>query len=144
MAPPPHAPRASPPPPLHRVGAALTVLALTGAACAYVALVDPHVPGHYPPCPVRALTGLHCPGCGGLRSVHALTHGSPLVALRANALVVLGGAALLAAYLTHAVRGAPSRWPRAPRRATLLRATGLIITVFTVLRNLPLGAALAP
>ncbi|MFR9726453.1 DUF2752 domain-containing protein [Streptomyces sp. MS19] len=128
-------------PPARRAGAALAILALTAAACGWVALVDPHEPGHYPPCPVLALTGLHCPGCGGLRSVHALTHGAPLAALHANALVVLGGTALLAAFLTHAVRGTAPRWARPGPSAW---AFGLIATLFTVLRNLPPGAALSP
>ncbi|MGC5014077.1 DUF2752 domain-containing protein [Streptosporangium sp. DT93] len=35
------------------------------------------------------LTGLYCPGCGGLRAVHALAHGDPLTALGLNPLVVV-------------------------------------------------------
>ena len=39
---------------------------------AYVANVDPNVAGHYPTCPILAVTGWYCPGCGTLRAVHAL------------------------------------------------------------------------
>jgi hypothetical protein len=59
------------------------------AATTYVALVDPGVSGHYPTCPLKALTGLDCPACGGLRSVHALTHGDLIGAIDHNALVAL-------------------------------------------------------
>ena len=39
----------------------------------------------------HAMTGLWCPGCGGLRAVHDLTHGHLVTALHENALVVLLG-----------------------------------------------------
>ncbi len=43
-------------------------------------------------CPFKALTGLDCPACGGLRMVYSLMHGDVLAALRYNAvaLVALG------------------------------------------------------
>lgn len=53
----------------------LLVAGGVAAATAYVALVDPNQPGHFPLCPLKEMTGLDCPGCGGLRAVHALCHG---------------------------------------------------------------------
>ena len=35
-------------------------------------------------CPLRAVTGIHCPGCGGTRSMLELLHGHPLRALHDN------------------------------------------------------------
>jgi hypothetical protein len=40
-------------------------------------------------CPVRALTGLPCPGCGLLRSMHLLVHGRIGGALGTNPLATL-------------------------------------------------------
>lgn len=72
-----------------RLVAPLAVGALTVCAAAYVGLVDPNEPGHYPLCPTKALTGLDCPGCGGLRATHALVTGDLVGALDHNAFVVL-------------------------------------------------------
>ncbi|MBR6704188.1 MAG: DUF2752 domain-containing protein [Lachnospiraceae bacterium] len=33
------------------------------------------------PCPIQALTGLYCPGCGGQRAVKAMLHGELLTSL---------------------------------------------------------------
>ncbi|WP_352301936.1 DUF2752 domain-containing protein [Kineosporia sp. NBRC 101731] len=67
----------------------LVVAAVTGAATGYLAVVDPNRPGHYPGCPFRALLGVYCPGCGGLRAVHDLAHGDVPAALSSNLLVTL-------------------------------------------------------
>lgn len=72
-----------------RLVAPLAVGALALCATAYVGLVDPNEPGHYPLCPTKALTGLDCPGCGGLRATHALVTGDVVGALDHNAFVVL-------------------------------------------------------
>jgi len=65
------------------VGAALVV------ATVYIGAVDPNSPGHYPVCPLKAFTGLDCPGCGGLRAVHSLAHGDVVGALNHNVLAVV-------------------------------------------------------
>ncbi|MEU9123852.1 DUF2752 domain-containing protein [Streptomyces sp. NPDC048506] len=131
---------------LHRrLAAPLGALAAAGAAFAVVGAVDPNEPGHYPVCPLRHLTGLACPACGGLRGAHALAHGDLLAALGANALAVAGYAAcavLWARWLARAARGRPTAGPR-PRPVHWWALGGLLL-VFTVVRNLPLGSALAP
>ncbi|MEE1930476.1 DUF2752 domain-containing protein [Streptomyces sp. TRM 70351] len=114
--------------------------AVLGAAAAYVAAVPPGEPVRYPPCPVLRHTGLLCPGCGGLRAAHALLHGHLGTAAGANALVVAGVVVL-------AVLGA--RWLLRPDRPPVPRpgwayAAGALTLLFTVARNLPAGAALAP
>ena len=40
-------------------------------------------------CPTKALLGIDCPGCGGMRMVYALLHGDIGAALRYNALSVI-------------------------------------------------------
>lgn len=48
-----------------------------------------------PPCPLHALTGYYCPGCGGTRAVAALLDGAWLLSLRYHPLVLPAAAAFL-------------------------------------------------
>ncbi|MFF8603016.1 DUF2752 domain-containing protein [Streptomyces sp. NPDC015232] len=146
----PHGPYAAygppgPPPPLaRRLLAPLGTLAGVAAAFAYVGTVDPNEPGHYPVCPLLRFAGLYCPGCGGLRSAHAFVHGDLATAFGANALAVLGYgifAVVMVLWLVRAVRGLPMRLAVAP---AWWWGVGAVLTAFTLVRNLPFGAALAP
>lgn len=140
-------PSASPVPssPLRRVVRPLAALVAVGLPTLYVAAVDPNTPGHYPTCPVLTATGWWCPGCGGLRAVHALTHGELTTAVHDNLLVVL--LVGLAAVLWTGWSWAALTGGRAPRISFGLPGTVLLVlvlTLFMILRNLPAGAALAP
>ncbi|MCK1796405.1 DUF2752 domain-containing protein [Streptomyces sp. XM4193] len=119
---------------------ALGVLGCALLALGYVGAVDPHEPGHYPLCPVLRYTGLLCPGCGGLRSMHALVHGDLPAAFAANAFVVVVLLAAAGGWAAWFAR--PAFRPRVP--LTLVWSAGAVLLVFTVLRNLPPGAALSP
>jgi len=120
-----------------------TPLIIGGAvltSAVYVGLVDPNAAGHYPLCPTKYLTGWDCPGCGGLRSVHALMHGDVVGALDHNALVVLllipVAVALWIRSVVMAWRGAPppEKDPWWTRPAVVWTGIALF-AVFTVLRN---------
>jgi uncharacterized protein DUF2752 len=141
----------SPPRSLSRTAAPLTALAAMVGAFGFVGAVDPHEPGRYPPCPVAAVTGLYCPGCGGLRSAYALAHGDPGAAIGSNALAVAGFVLLGAALVAWLLRAAGGERPTAAS-ARGWRLTGgavpaavlALTAAFTLVRNLPPGAALAP
>ncbi|MFI5618424.1 DUF2752 domain-containing protein [Streptomyces sp. NPDC051567] len=145
---PAHPGRAAPPAPpsrARRLAAPVLTLAAAVAAFAYVGAVDPNEPGHYPPCPLLRLTGILCPGCGGLRSAHAFAHGDLPTALGANAPAVaayLVLAAFTALWLVRAFRGGPV--PRLALRPVHWWAVGAAGLLFSVVRNLPFGSALAP
>jgi Protein of unknown function (DUF2752) len=114
------------------------------AACALVTVVDPNEPGHYPTCPFHALTGLWCPGCGSLRAIHAIGHGHLREALGFNILTVaalplLG--VLWAAWARRSWHGSPRSRAANPR---WLWGLLVLVLVFWVVRNLPVGEALAP
>jgi hypothetical protein len=129
-----------------RLAAPLVTLAGAGAAFAYVGAVDPNQPGHYPVCPLLHYTGLYCPGCGGLRAAHALAHGDLAAAFGSNALAVAGFAVFACGWvlwLAAAVRGRPARLAL-PARTWPWWTLGAVLVTFTVVRNLPFGAALAP
>jgi hypothetical protein len=91
----------------------------------------------YPWCPVHALSGLQCPGCGGMRAVAALLAGGWGEAARQNALiVVLAPFALVFAAMQaySAVRW--NRWHNL--RVSPLAITGLLAMagLFAVVRNI--------
>lgn len=102
----------------------------------------------FPRCPVHWLTGLHCPGCGTQRALHALLNGRVQQAAGFNLLAALC-APIVVFGLTDEARGYLRGVPR--RTSWLYRPwfgwgiVGLTLA-FTVLRNLPgpLGAWLAP
>ncbi|MEI2764627.1 MAG: DUF2752 domain-containing protein [Dermatophilaceae bacterium] len=117
------------------------VAASVGAA-AYVYAVSPEIPGRYLACPTYTLTGTYCPGCGGLRSVHALLHGDLALSLQRNPavlplLVLLAVAA--AGWLRRGrppVRLHPSGWR--------FRLTLVAVAAFWVARNVPGWTWLSP
>ncbi|MFI9252287.1 DUF2752 domain-containing protein [Streptomyces sp. NPDC053069] len=127
-----------------RLAIPVGLLTAVAGAFAYVGAVDPNEPGHYPVCPLYRITGLYCPGCGGLRSAHAFVHGDLLTALRDNALGVaayLGFAVLWTVWVIRAARGRPMRVGLGPVH---LWAAGAVLLVFTAVRNLPSGGWLHP
>ncbi|MGP4004791.1 DUF2752 domain-containing protein [Streptomyces sp. 8N706] len=126
------------------VAAPLTALAGAVAAFGYVGAVDPNEPGHYPACLLLRYTGIYCPGCGGLRSAHAVVHGDLATALSANALAVAvyaACAAVWAVWFARAVRGRPLGLRPRPVHWWSLAA---LVLLFTAVRNSPLGAGLVP
>jgi hypothetical protein len=129
---------------LLRLRVPCAILAAVGAALAYVAVVDPNQPGHYPVCPLRRYTGLWCPGCGGLRSMHALLHGHPVAALEANALGVAGAGLFAVWWVAWAVRSLQGRPFAVEARPAQLWAVATLIAAFSVVRNLPMGGWLHP
>jgi hypothetical protein len=123
----------------------LGVAAGAGAVFVFVGAVNPNEPGHYPTCPFLWITGLYCPGCGTLRSIHALAHLDPVAALGLNPLAV----AMVPFLLFWWGRWVLRAWQGRPRRTTLAHPAWLwgfiaIIMVYWVVRNLPFGAFLAP
>ncbi|MFD9911009.1 DUF2752 domain-containing protein [Streptomyces sp. NPDC059063] len=133
-----------PGPALRRAAVPFALLGAVVAAFAYVATVDPNEPGHYPACPLLYYTGVYCPGCGGLRSAHAFAHGDLTAALGDNALAVAGFGAFAVVWTVWAVRAARGRPTRVELGRAQLWAVGALITVFTLVRNLPFGAWLHP
>lgn len=111
---------------------------LAAGALTYVGLVDPHQPGSwFPPCPFRLLTGLYCPGCGGLRMTHDLLHGDFAAAAVDNVFILVGLPLLLLWALWRRRSGKPAFTP------TVLVVIGVAVVAWTVVRNLP-GFPLIP
>lgn len=95
--------------------------------------------GHLvPPCPLRALTGVLCPGCGSGRVARALLAGDVALAWRANPLAMLALPPTLYALTRDALEGwgvARLPWPRTPTWSGWV-VLGMVLA-FWVLRNVP-------
>lgn len=93
--------------------------------------------GWWPRCPVHALTGGFCPGCGAQRAIRAVLSGDLRLAVRYNALLFALPFFLLALRLVDG-----TRWEAIGRKWVILLSF-MGVVVFTVARNVP-GSALAP
>ncbi|MFJ5844364.1 DUF2752 domain-containing protein [Streptomyces sp. NPDC092903] len=129
---------------LRRTAAPAGVMAGVLAAFALVGSVDPNEPGHYPVCPLLRFTGIYCPGCGGLRSAYAVAHGDLGTAFGSNAPAVIGYGIFAVVWVLWMVRAAAGKPARFTPRPVHWWAIGAVLLIFTVVRNLPFGSALAP
>ncbi|MFE2932505.1 DUF2752 domain-containing protein [Streptomyces sp. NPDC059278] len=142
--PPVFPPAPVPPSRIRRLAVPAGVLAVVVGAFGYVGAVDPNQPGHYPVCPLLRFTGLYCPGCGGLRSAHAVAHGDLAAALGSNALAVVGYGVFAALWAVWAVRAWRGRPMSIAAKPAVWWGIGAVLLIFSVVRNLPIGSALAP
>jgi len=112
-------------------GFGLVVAAIYGLLTRF----PPQQYGFYPVCPIRALTGWLCPGCGGTRAIAALLRGDLVGALRLNGLVVTMVPLWLAygvGMLRRTWRGGPA-WVKLPTWVWICLVA--VATGFTVWRN---------
>ena len=88
-------------------------------------------------CPIHAVTGYWCPGCGLTRAMQLVATGHPVSALARNPLwpLVLG----LAGWAL-----ASWRFPRARLPVGVWVTVGVLAVAFGVARNVPAMSALAP
>ena len=123
------------------------LLSIAGLTAATVALHvrDPHVSHSWGVCPLYALTGVYCPGCGGLRGVNDLSNGHLGQAASSNLLLVLAIPFAVVFFLRWSYGAWTGREvrpvPAIPRSVTT--AVIVLVVAFTVARNLP-GSWLAP
>ena len=122
---------------------ALLALGAFSLVLAVLVFVDPRTARFAPVCPLYVTTGLHCPGCGTGRALHALVHGDLARAIRLNVLAV----AAIPVFLALAARAALRPAEGLPVPPLWLRiAVYLLLVTFFVARNLPFEpfASLAP
>jgi hypothetical protein len=121
-----------------RLYGALGTGAVLVGSLAYVGLADPHSRDFiFPVCPFKAMTGLNCPACGGLRMTHDVLHGDFAAAVVDNVFLLVG-LPLLAVWLL-------VRWRRGQPLMTKSAAVAIVVAAitWTVVRNLP-GFPLVP
>jgi hypothetical protein len=110
--------------------------AVAAAGVAYLLAVDPHDPRAWAPfCPVKAVTSLDCPACGGLRLAYDLLHGDVRAAVYDNIFLLVASPLLVYQLSRHwrAVRaGKRHEVPRAVAYGLAGAALG-----WMAVRNLP-------
>lgn len=128
----------------HPLCAPIVTATAVGAAWAAVAVLGP-ARAMPLPCPLRSLTGLACPFCGGLRAAHALAHGDVVAAAGYNGVVVILAPVLAGLWLNWLIRRRHgSRGPMLALSGRALLLVAAVLLAFTVARNLPMGQWLAP
>lgn len=95
-------------------------------------------------CPVHALTGLDCPGCGSTRALGALVRLDPVAAFDHNLLAPIALVVLTVAWL----RWVRAAWTGLPvpdlaRGPAAISALGVTVVAFAVVRNLDAASWLA-
>lgn len=117
------------------------MLRLCAVATTAVALyaLDPATSAVFPSCPLRAWTGWLCPGCGTLRAMHALLHGSIVAALQANALATVAVLSAGVAWLHDRARPAAAPWLHLMSHAGFSAAGVALVLIFGALRNITHG-----
>lgn len=118
----------------------LAAMVLLGpAAIILLRVFDPATSGIFPPCPIRYLTGLYCPGCGSLRAMHALLHGELARAWAMNPLMIV-----MLPFVTYGLVSAAllelrgNGLPEVMLPAKWIRAFCVVVVLYAVARNLPL------
>ena len=117
------------------VRAPLVVGGLLAAATVTVALRDPHE-GGYPLCPLLALTGYYCAGCGGLRAAHDLAVGDLAGAWGMNPFFTIVMPITAVLWLVWLIRSATNKPAWSPPTWAVVSVLALAVA-FSVLRNLP-------
>jgi hypothetical protein len=125
---------------LHAARGPLLVAGVVAAGAVALVAVDPHSPGSWGVCPLYALTGRYCAGCGGLRATHDLLVGDLAGAWSMNPLWVLVVPVLVALWARWAARSWRGRPTAAPSAGTAV-LLGVVVVAYSLLRNVP---ALAP
>jgi len=121
-----------------------TLLVVLLAAGGALFLFNPAEHAFYPRCFFHQATGLHCPGCGGLRAMHQLLHGHFLVALQLNALAVLALPLVGWLFAREHLGRRTSRSMRESAGARWVWGVVTVMLLFSLLRNLPMFAFLSP
>lgn len=69
---------------------AAILLAVSAIIVLYIYVIfDPSGSEWFPKCPLYAITGFKCPGCGSQRAIHALLNGDLATAFKMNGLLVM-------------------------------------------------------
>ena len=101
--------------------------------------VDARYANVFPRCPLFALTGLHCPGCGSQRAISSLLHADILQALHFNVMLVASLPLVMYSACVHVLnifRSTPLV-QKIFHSPMFVKAFLVLVILFWVLRNIP-------
>ena len=104
------------------------------AVVAVYAAVDPAA-ALFPRCPIKAVTGFDCPGCGSQRAFHALLHGDVAAAWRFNAALFFAVPLIAVYFSASALRRKAPRLYAALNSTAAIAAIAVAAALWWVLRN---------
>ncbi len=117
-----------------------TTLLLLGGAFIYIYKnYDPMEHSFFPACPIKALTGFDCPGCGSQRAIHAILNGNFKAAVNSNPLIMflIPYLILNLYFITRPFLTAKQlRWRNFLFGYPAMIVLSIITLLFTILRNL--------
>jgi len=100
-------------------------------------LWDPEKLHYYPPCLFQSVTGLLCPGCGGMRGTHQILHFHLLEAYHYNPLVFISTPLILYTIVYYiALLVFKKQLPKVPVNGVTISVVSVLVAIFWVLRNL--------
>ena len=100
----------------------------------------------YPKCPFHALTGLHCAGCGSLRTMSCLAKGDFTRAWTKNKLAIILMPFVIWGFLAYGARCFKIPFPLIFVKPILIWLLLVLIILFWICRNIPISpfTSLAP
>ena len=114
---------------------AFLIGAVVAAGCALLYFFNPAEHMFFPVCMFHRVTGLNCPGCGGLRATHQLLHGHLAMAFQLNPLFVVSIPAGIICLLWSVLKKSPEKF--FSFRPVWLWIGLAAAVAFGVARNLP-------
>jgi len=98
---------------------------------------DPEKLHYYPPCLFQSVTGLLCPGCGGMRGTHQLLHLHFLDAFNYNPLVYVSTPLIFYSIIYYtALNVLKIQLPKIPVNVKVITVVSVLVLLFWIFRNL--------
>jgi uncharacterized protein DUF2752 len=98
-----------------------------------------YAPGSmYPECPFHALTGLHCAGCGSLRTMSCLAKGDFGAAWGKNKLALLLMPFVLWSFFAYGAKCFKISFPQIFIKPIFIWLLLALIIIYTIIRNIPI------
>ncbi|TJY34062.1 DUF2752 domain-containing protein [Pontimicrobium aquaticum] len=106
---------------------------------AFYVFWNPSETNMFPKCPVYAVTGIYCPGCGSQRAAHQILNGNLIEGLRHNYLIALLGLVLLYQAFMFIINNVLNKGiTNLLHQSKVTMSILVIIILFWVLRNINL------